>query len=130
MTTQKKIIIAVLVIALAVIMYFVFFRKPAKKVDAVFSEPKPDGRVIILDNNNFPLNVGSRGENVKSLQTALNFIEPANKLTLDGVFGPQTRIKLLRTVHSSLAVLPMSKSNLNSIIKLGNDAVIARNAKL
>jgi hypothetical protein len=74
----------------------------------------------------FPLKVGSKGENVKRLQIALNRINSANKITEDGSFGEQTRVKLMATVattmYGSLAGLTISESQLNAIIQKGNAA--------
>ena len=41
-------------------------------------------RKVILEQSVFPLKVGSRGAEVEELQTALG-------VTVDGIFGPQTR---------------------------------------
>ncbi len=67
-------------------------------------------------NDNFPLNLGSRGDNVKRLQMALNRIRANNNLEIDGVFGPVTKNALLLSVATSLSALPMSENVFNTII--------------
>jgi hypothetical protein len=49
-----------------------------------------------IDRNNFPLKEGSRGPEVAQLQKFLNNKIVNNPLTIDGVFGPKTKEKLIQ----------------------------------
>ncbi len=76
---KKTIIIIVIVAVILVTIGIVLYRKKNKA-----SSPGSD--------TNFPLQVGTTGAAVKSLQTALNTLTPIteSKMNVDGIFGPIT----------------------------------------
>ena len=121
----KVIILILCVIALGVVLYFIFRKKPQLPAEQL-PPGAPGNAPAQPATDHFPLEEGSRGDNVKYLQRALNNINPSRGevLKIDGVFGPATKIKLLSSVEAALAVLPMPQSNFNTIIKRGNVAVI------
>jgi len=121
MTKKTKIILVVVAILLvAVISYFIFRKKAS--ANTVATIPAADTSNKPITNDNFPLNVGSQGENVKRLQMALNRIKPTDKLIEDGVFASKTRVKLLLTLPVTLSKLPMDEVQLNAIIKQANNS--------
>ncbi len=124
MTTKKKIIISIaIILILAVIAYFIF----RKKEEIVIEAPvlNPDGIKQTVVGETFPLTSGARGENTKRLQMALNRIKPASPITVDGIFGDETRIKIMTTLSTGMygqgaKGIEISDSQLNNIIALGN----------
>lgn len=70
--------------------------------------------------NDFPLQIGSRGDRVKALQAALNKIAPQFKLKLDGDFGKSTYDALITgfratgsypvTVKTYMEILTLSQT--------------------
>lgn len=128
MTKRTKITIAIVALVILIVVgYFLFRKKKVAETPAVANNtPGTTSSTPTYVSDTFPFTVGSQGENVRRLQTALNFINPTNPLATDGVFGSMTRIKLLTTVASNLSVLPMPEANLNAIIKQGNNAQMQR----
>lgn len=118
----KILLIAVIVIILLVAAYFWFTKPKSTELPSSITGSTPEPLPSAFSNEQFPLNLGMQGENVRRLQVALNWIKPVNKIDEDGKFGAQTRGKLLTSVSTSLSVLPVTESNFNAIIKLGNDA--------
>ena len=102
---QKKIILLVALVVVALI-YFFWDSTPAKKlrgVDEPVIDPSNTDKTFKVQvaapvaNDSFPLTIGSRGDNVKRLQQALNVINSKfpllNKydpLVTDGVLGQDT----------------------------------------
>lgn len=123
MSKQLKIIIAVAIVIVLVIVLVLFF-KPGNKTtpETQIQDPSSANPVSYLPDN-FPFNEGSAGENVRRLQIALNRIGGNKpKIAEDGIFGHNTKIKLLTTVDTTLSQLPMSEENLRKIIVKGNRA--------
>jgi len=124
MDTKKIIIISAVLALIAAVMYFLF-RKPTETqpvIDSAGKLTKADAGVTENNTENFPLSQGMEGPNIKRLQTALNWIAPANKIDVDGQFGSFTYGKLLRTVDTTLSRTPITEQNFNTIIALGNQA--------
>lgn len=122
MTTKKKIIIAIaIILILSVIAYFIF-RKPKEVVEPVITPLNPDGIKQTVIGETFPLKSGVRGENTKRLQMALNKIKPLSPITIDGIFGDQTRLKILTSLSTGIYSQgpEVTESQLNNIITLGN----------
>lgn len=123
MSTRIKILIIVLALVIAAAAYW-FLKKPSlASQTANNSAPMPEsgnGIPRVIANDNFPLQLGSAGQNVRYLQNALNKIRPLNKLVLDGVLGANTRQALLITVDTKRSALPMSQVNFNSILAQAN----------
>lgn len=127
MKKSTKILIVVLaVILIGVIIYFIFKPKKITNSETPYT-PKPPSNggsnTNTAANDNFPLKVGSVGENVKRLQMALNRINTLNTITVDGVFGNDTRLKLLRTLAISMyGVGPtVTENQLTNIISKSNN---------
>ena len=119
---KKKIIIGIaIILILAAIAYFIFKPKKENKED---EKPilNPDGIKVSQVGETFPLKSGANGENTKRLQTALNRIKPASPITVDGIFGNQTRIKIITTLSTGMYNVgpEVTESQLNNIIALGN----------
>lgn len=122
---NKIIIIIVAVLLIAVIIYFLFFKKP-KVVDTTIlnpnlnpnPNPKPTNTTPV-ENDNFPLMVGSKGNNVKYLQNALNKINPTYTIKADGSFGTQTKSFLLVTMGTSY--YPVTTTLFTEILKKANN---------
>lgn len=51
-----------------------------------FTAPSLDDTLLLKN--------GSRGAEVKELQTLLNMVDASNQITADGIFGPQTELEL------------------------------------
>ncbi len=122
----KIIIVIVAVLLIATIAYFVFRKKPAKT-----DKPITDTNGTPVNSSTpatnplfkpatFPLDINMMGEDVKRLQMALNRINPNYKISEDGVFGDETKIKLLRTVATTQSRLPMSMDTWLQIIRKAN----------
>lgn len=93
--TKKKIIILVIAVLIIALIIWYFFKKP-KQIITPTSTPAstdPLAPKTISGNDNFPLQIGSRGDKVKQLQTAINKKTSAG-LTVDGVFGELTKSNL------------------------------------
>lgn len=122
--STKILIVIVSVILIGVILYFIFKPKKTEYNDIIAPPIKNNG-----SNNNtpvakdtFPLKVGSVGENVKRLQMALNRINNVNTITVDGVFGNDTRLKLITTLATSMysSGPSVTENQLTSIISKSN----------
>jgi hypothetical protein len=122
--TAKIILIVALVLIITMGAWFWFKSKPTN----INQTTEPSGKLPNAvppppgSTESFPLAKGMSGMNVKRLQTALNWIKPANKLELDGNFGSQTLAALYTSVPTTLSVQPISEANFNAIIKMGNQA--------
>ena len=122
MSKKAKIFLWILAGLLVVVILYFVFRKPKAPAQANSTITPADPTPKVVQNDNFPLDVGSQGKNVQRLQIALNRIKPTDKLVEDGVFGSKTRVKLLTSLPTTLSMLPMTEKQLNAIIKMGNDA--------
>jgi lysozyme family protein len=127
MSTKAKIILIVVLIVAIGLVYYFFFNKKAEDQTAITDtngniKPQTPGTTVAVQNDNFPLTQGMQGQNVKRLQTALNYIKPTNPVKVDGVFGSQTFGKLVTTVSAYLSNTPITETNFNQIIALGNRA--------
>ena len=124
MTKNKKIlVIVVALILISVILYFVFRKKSDPQIDMI---PLPDGSKAPASQfipEQFPLNVGMQGENIRRLQVAINRLNKTSaKIAEDGIFGAETKNKFLLSVPTTQSGLPMSEATLNAIIAAGNRA--------
>lgn len=122
MTTKKKIIIiAIAILLIAVILFFAFRKKdaeipaPTEPMNVDTTKPSP------FKENVFPLDLNMKGDYVLTLQRALNRIKPENKISEDGIFGFQTKTKLLLTVPTTQSKLPMPMATWMDIIKQANN---------
>lgn len=121
MSKRTKIIVLILaLVTVALVLYFVF-RKP-KSLPDVVTPPADAAPAQPVANDSFPFDFGTRGDNVRRMQMALNRIKPSEKITEDGIFGTATRSKLLTSVSTQLSKLPMSRAQWLQIIQLGNNA--------
>lgn len=146
MTKNKKIVIAIAVVLIIAIVVYLAWDSPlmeklrgVKKMDDSVDTAKKDTTVInpatpnliptpIVANDDFPLKIGSRGSNVKYLQTALNKINEKgglpNKyepLVVDGIFGDATRIAIVTLVGTRYwNSAGLSQSNWTSILNKAN----------
>jgi peptidoglycan hydrolase-like protein with peptidoglycan-binding domain len=94
------IIVGVLLTALLVWMYFRDKKAPEQATLPPVTPPPAGNTTPQVDqgaftqaaNDDFPLQIGSKGDRVKSLQSKLNQIKPAGyqPLTVDGNFGQGT----------------------------------------
>lgn len=121
----KIIIIIVAVLLVATIAYFIFRKKPEADKPITDTNGTKTTSTGPLSNPlfkpaTFPLDINMMGEDVKRLQMALNRINTTYKISEDGVFGDETKIKLLRTVPTTQSRLPMSMATWLEIIKKAN----------
>lgn len=125
MSTKAKIIIVVVLVTVAALVYYFLF-KPKDESEVIDAngniKPQTPGAVVTVANDNFPLVQGMQGDNVRRLQMALNYIKPSNPLIVDGSWGSQTSGKLYTSVSTTLSQTPLSETNFNQIIALGNRA--------
>lgn len=94
----------ILFIAIAVTLWLIFRNKnntnslpittPSNNANTGSNAPAPDSDA-------FPIKKGSRGDNVRRLQVALNFIDPSDSITEDGVWGTKTNNKVLTTLATT-----------------------------
>ncbi len=95
-TAWIVIIIVVLILAFSVVVY----AKTGKdKLDEDISDEAKEERII------FPLGVGSKGEEVKDWQTAINnkhLYPPLMPLVVDGIFGPLTKEATIDWIGKSI----------------------------
>ena len=124
---KKKIIIAVIALLLiGVILYFVFRTKAVPtdtNLTGIPVVPSSDGKTMVpsFTPESFPLDLGMQGDNVRHLQWSLNRLNKGSEAVKeDGIFGNDTKKKLLLTVPISQSQLPMSKSTLNAIMAKAN----------
>lgn len=107
---KKKAIIGVLLtIPAAAGLYFIYKHFKSVQKSDVQSPSEAEsplgiirpstGTVSTSSSSTFPIKRGSRGEAVKSLQTALNAM--GEKLTVDGIFGPKTEEALCKRTQTS-----------------------------
>jgi hypothetical protein len=104
---KKIIIIAIVVVIVSVLAYFIFFKDKSALPDdsligkiPIHPDYAPASTVI---EEQYPIQVGSHGDKTRLLQAALNVIGGnAKKITEDGVFGNDTKIKLITTVPTSM----------------------------
>jgi hypothetical protein len=131
---NKQLIIVIVVLALVLVAIYLYNHFKDKKG----SEAPPDDTKLppggstgsTTANDNFPLQKGSKGENVKYLQNAINkFVDKNNlnnslKLTPDGSFGDKTYTSLVTAIGTStywdspkLSIYPVSAAAFSSILK-------------
>lgn len=122
MSKKTKILVIVLAFVVVALVFYFLFRKPKAALPEITNTPGTSPAPVLVKTDTFPFDVGSRGDNVRRMQVALNRIKPQPKITEDGVFGPETRAKLLTSVSTQLSQLPISSAQLTEIIKLGNQA--------
>mgnify|MGYP001027931261 CR=1 FL=1 len=125
MSKRKKTIIGIIAfLIIALILWFAFKPAKSKTEDAAIIPDVTPTPPVNLDA--FPLKVGSKGNNVRRLQMALNRIGGGtNKIAEDGVFGNQTRLKVLTTLATSSynAGPEITESQLNELIKRSNNTI-------
>lgn len=123
---NKNLKIALIIVATAIVIYFAyryFFKKEETAVlDTDGKITKADAGKENATDQNFPLDKGMIGPNIRRLQTALNFIKPTNNLQVDGNFGSKTYAAFVTTLPTYLTALPIDEQKFNDIIKLGNAA--------
>lgn len=124
MNRKKIIIIVVAIILISIILYYVFRKKNTGEFTSIQPNltpgtPTPVPAPVMSE---FPLKEGSRGENVKRMQYALNRISGKDPINVDGVFGSQTRTKILTTLATSQYSFgpTISSKQLTEIIKKSN----------
>ena len=118
---KKKIIIAAIVL-IVLITAFYFYKKNAAVTKT--DEPAPPqiipGTNISTENlvssDEFPLKVGSKGENVTYLQKALKTL--GANIIVDGDFGQQTYSAILLTIDTKS--YPVTVKIFNSILEKAN----------
>lgn len=123
MSTKTKILIVVVILVVAFAVYYFFFKKDDTTTAPIIGAGgaiTPADAAKEVSNDNFPINQGMRGPNIRRLQTALNWIDPKNNLTVDGIFGSRTYTALKTTVDVQLSRLPMDEKSFNTIIAMGN----------
>jgi len=122
MSKKTKILVIVLALVVVALVFYFLFRKQKPSLPVITEAPGATPPATFVKTDTFPFDLGSRGDNVRRLQVALNRIKPQPKITEDGVFGSETRAKLLTSVSTQLSQLPMSSYQLTEIIKMGNNA--------
>jgi len=103
------IIIAVVTIGIAILVYFLFFKKPKQLPPEKLIDKK--GVKISWSADEFPLKKLSSGNKVKNLQAGLNILHNAN-LTTDGKFGDNT----LNALKKYYSISEISEADYNKYI--------------
>lgn len=121
MTKRTKIIaIVVFVVIVAVAVYFYFKTPKVEQINPSTVVAPGASNVVnttpsVIANDEFPLIKGSKGERVKSVQRALNIINPSLKLTVDGDFGNDTYTGIVAYVGTRY--YPVTTANFTTIIQ-------------
>jgi len=103
-------------------VYFKYFHTPKPKTKDDFKKVD-DGKVVDVStgetwgkgHDNFPLEVGSFGENVIKLQNKLNSM--GESLTVDGRFGEMTKAAYAKYDPSDGMRYPITKSIFDAFVK-------------
>lgn len=112
MNKKVKIAIIVLVIILLALVVYNYYKKRKAVVEAPANTNNggTTGNTtgtttnVTVKNDNFPLQRGSFGPNVKYLQQAINRLSPSANLTEDGDFGPSTYTQFLLTIGTMVNI--------------------------
>ena len=121
MKLQKKHIalIVVVIVAIAVFVYYKYFMFPEIPTETKEYEIKKINDAVTTNNTTalqpFPLKIGSKGEQVKAVQSAINKIYPNAKLTVDGSFGQKTYEALITFVGTMY--YPVTTNNYIALLK-------------
>ena len=141
MPLQKGQVIGIVIlgsVAVGAGVYFVFLRKTNgttlfTRLTGGAATPTPGGALAVANKKSggggysapaapaatdgFPLQIGSSGANVKSLQAALNKMKPPQytALVVDGVFGQLTYTAVITWVGTGY--YPVSQESLDYIIR-------------
>ena len=110
-------------IILGYIVYFLFFKKKKAldtEIDTTITPGTNTTPIVTAPaaNDSFPLQIGSKGSNVKYLQNALNKINPTYTIPADGAFGTQTKSFLLVTMGT--AYYPVTSTLFSKILQKAN----------
>lgn len=116
--SKKQIIIIVaivLVVALSV-WYFIYTKKVTEQISKTPTPPinTPSVELQSFIESNFPLQIGSTGSKVKTLQRAINKIDNRANLAVDGAFGNHTKDSLQSFVGFSY--YPVTEEKYNYIV--------------
>ena len=130
--TKKYLIIAAIIIIIAVIAYFVFFKKNNTEENIEDEKPKDKAKFV---KKIFPLQKGSKGNEVENLQKILKFVLKTEP-DIDSDFGGQTEnalnklagIKTVSEKQYMLFILPNIDKNGN--VKTFNKSLIEKNFPL
>lgn len=118
---KKILIIAVSILLIIVIFYFVLKPKKINEQKELNQSLPIQTPVNNIPVSEFPLRVGSKGENVLRLQRALNKIQIVNKISEDSNYGNATRVKIITALSTTMYSLnaEITEIQLNAIIKKG-----------
>jgi hypothetical protein len=107
MKNKKSIVIILMVLTVAVAVYWFIWRKKSPQADVPGNNPDPINakpgaaspnqgtNPPTAANSDFPLTTGSRGKYVTAIQQLLKDKYKIS-LTVDGIFGPKTKAALTR----------------------------------
>lgn len=113
MNKRVKIAIIVLVVILVALFAYNYYkkRKAAKEAEELANantnnntSPVNTATTTTTKNDNFPLQRGSYGNNVRYLQQAINRLNPNANLSVDGDFGPSTYSQFLLTIGTTVNI--------------------------
>lgn len=111
MNKRVKIAIIVLVVILVALFAYNYYkkRKAAKEAEELANtnnntSPVNTATTTVTKNDNFPLQRGSYGNNVRYLQQAINRLNPNANLSVDGDFGPSTYSQFLLTIGTTVNI--------------------------
>lgn len=121
--SKKNILIVIgIVLIIVIISVYIYMKRKKEVLPELPPITPPVNNQNQPKSQDFPLNVGSSGVEVKRLQMALNRINKDFKIAEDGNFGNDTKTKLLLSVPVRLSKLPMDSAQLTEIIKIGNSS--------
>ena len=100
LSATQWIIIAIVVILLIALIIYLSTDKEDDKKDISANNNLATNMGVAMPRNNFPLQYGSKGDEVKALQMYLN--TKGEKLVTDGVWGPLTNAAVLRVLNKSV----------------------------
>ncbi len=121
---KKHIIIgAVVLILLVSIIYYLYASNKGKDIPQEVKQPgitPPSSTAPKADigNDSFPLKVGSKGENVRYLQSALKKL--GANIIVDSDFGQQTYSAILLTINATS--YPVTQEIFTAILKKANNS--------
>ncbi|MCC6721748.1 MAG: hypothetical protein IT243_06055 [Bacteroidia bacterium] len=140
MSNQKKYTIAILVVVILLVIFLLYYFKKKKETcpngGSIPSDGDckiPEGLIIPADsngcnkpysyiNNHFPLELGMKGNLVKSLQTELNK-KAIQKISVDGFFGCLT----LAEIKKQLNLATIDAEQFNDFVNKKSDKNIEQN---
>ena len=115
---KKKIIIIIIIVAILGIASFFIYKKQKKASGASTGGSSGNSNLTTNQPSTFPLKNGSRGNEVKILQSTLNKTgQTAIPLVVDGIFGTKTEAAL----YEKVGLKQLTKNQYTAYVKISNN---------